>query len=304
MKEENIYDAPKTSTPHEKPLGPRWIGVLLSFFVPAFGMIRAGEFKSALYWSGGLFFSSIFICILIGKEGIPVWVGYLCLGLLLIAQILNYVKSFKKGRMSLKLWLLFIILLIGWAYTPDLRKVFGVVYRVPTTSMAPTLFAKCEENPDRIKDLIAADPLAYLFKEPERGDIILFNTAKVPNISKMTGSKKGTVFIKRIVGMPGERIKFQEGKVLVNGNLVEGVLPDVTYVYPRVLYNQLNLKSREGDEFVVGENEYLVLGDNTENSLDSRYFGNVPREAITGKVTKILFPFHRIGQVNDFKTEG
>ncbi len=295
--EKNIYEAPKATPPHEKPLGARWIGVLLSVLVPSFGLIRAGEIRSGIYWMICLFLLSIITCLIIGKEAFPVWMGYLCFGVLLITLLVNYVKSFKKGRMKMKSWILFIFLAIAWEYTPELRKKIGKAYKVPTSAMAPTLMGVSPEKPQNTRDIVAVDPLAYIFKEPRRGDIVTFSTKKILNISRMTKSEAATVYVKRIVGMPGERIKFKDGKVYANGELVENVLPEVEYVYPPTSASRFILASRDGDEYVVSENEYLVLGDNTGNSFDSRYWGNVPRESFTGKVTKIIFPFHRMGSV-------
>ncbi|MGB4627819.1 MAG: signal peptidase I [Erysipelotrichaceae bacterium] len=90
--------------------------------------------------------------------------------------------------------------------------------------------------------------------------------------------------IKRVIGLPGDTIKCLDGKIYINNEEKSN-----EYGYGSNLqFSQITLK----------EDEYFVMGDNRENSLDSRYFGPVTSEQILGTTDFIIFPFNRFGSVN------
>jgi len=101
------------------------------------------------------------------------------------------------------------------------------------------------------------------FEKLERGDIVLFHYP-------FDQSKS---YIKRIIGLPDERVEIREGKVLVNGKDLEEA-----YVDPR---NNQSLRSQK--EIVVPPDSFYVMGDNRDNSNDSRFWGALPRKFIYGK---------------------
>ncbi len=142
---------------------------------------------------------------------------------------------------------------------------------IPSGSMLPTL---------EINDRLIIDKLGYRFKEPKRGDIVVFN----PTAALQKENFKDA-FIKRVIGLPGDTVEVKGGKVYVNDELLteEYIKEQPNYDYGPV---------------VVPENQYLVLGDNRNNSYDSHYWGFVPRENIIGQAVIRFFPFHRIGGID------
>ena len=133
-------------------------------------------------------------------------------------------------------------------------------YKVEMGSMLPTL-----HNNDRIM----INKITYRFGQPQRGDIVVFNP---PN-------KNADVhYIKRIVGLPGESIQVKDGKVFINQTeLIEPYL------------SQTDTPGFVGP-VLLKEDEYFVMGDHRNNSMDSRDFGAITRDKIQGKTMCLLWP--------------
>ncbi len=144
-------------------------------------------------------------------------------------------------------------------------------YKIPTGSMRPTFLEG---------DRIFVDKLSYQFKNPERGDIVVF---KYPLDKKKD-------FVKRLVGFEGDRILIKDGLISVNGqSLNEPPFSDYYY------YNRDDwLYGRENVEVVVPKDNYFVLGDNSGSSQDGRYWGFVPKKLLIGKAELIYWPPGRI----------
>jgi signal peptidase I len=108
-------------------------------------------------------------------------------------------------------------------------------------------------------------------------------------------SKEEVMYVKRLVGLPGDRINIGDGRIWVNNMEMNFGDPD----HP-IQYQELRPKiSRALDpltttSYVVPEQNYFVLGDNSANSYDSRYWGALPAKALYGKVTKIYWPWSRM----------
>jgi len=129
--------------------------------------------------------------------------------------------------------------------------------RVDGFSMRPTL---------QHGEYILVSRLTYRTSEPQRGDIIVFS---LPTDQKQD-------LIKRIIGLPGETIKINNGRVLVNN-----VALQEPYIAQNPLYN---------GEWTVGEGQFFVLGDNRNDSKDSHQWGLLPAENIIGKALIIYWP--------------
>ncbi len=128
------------------------------------------------------------------------------------------------------------------------------------------------------QDVVLLNKRAYTFQEPKRYDIVAF---------KLKEDTDAYFNIKRIVGLPGETIQIKNGKIFVDGN----VLTDLPFE---------DLIMTEGvalDGVTLGENEYFVIGDNCNNSEDSRYvnIGNISEKEISGKVIFRIAPRDAIG---------
>lgn len=159
-------------------------------------------------------------------------------------------------------------------------------FKFPSGSMYPTLIAH---------DCIFANMLAYAWRNPERGDIVVFKTDDLP-MGKLKGSN---LYVKRIVGLPGERVRIDAPNLFVNGQRVEeppffarmtackdGFGGYVTTPAP----DGMGVLTNCQQEITIPADEYFVLGDNSMNSFDSRYWGCVPRRNIHGKVVAIYWP--------------
>jgi signal peptidase I len=123
------------------------------------------------------------------------------------------------------------------------------------------------------------DELSYRFEEPKRGDVVVFKNPR----------DESQDFIKRIMGLPGDAVKVQNGHVFVNGKQVnEGFLK------PDVVTNPGSFM-HEGQEVVVQPGEYLAMGDNRPHSSDSREWGFVTKAEIIGRVFVRYWPANQLG---------
>ena len=154
-------------------------------------------------------------------------------------------------------------------------------YRIPSASMEPTLRCArpapgCDAS---FSDRVIANRLAYRFRDPHRGDIVVF---EAPPAAKQQCSEGGT-FVKRLVGLPGEVVSERAGIVYVDGKQLSE-----PYVDPRRRDTTTQTWPR------VPPDQYFVMGDNRASSCDSREWGPVPRENLIGPVLMTYWPLNRI----------
>ena len=154
-------------------------------------------------------------------------------------------------------------------------------YRIPSASMEPTLHcARPTEGCEAAtSDRVIADRLAYRFHRPQRGDIVVFTAPSAAARQCQTG---GT-FVKRVVGLPGEQLSSQNGRVLVDGR----PLDESAYLGAGVVTSLAPTK--------VPRDAYFVMGDNRGDSCDSRAWGAVPRRNVIGRVDLTYWPPTRLG---------
>ena len=154
-------------------------------------------------------------------------------------------------------------------------------YRIPSSSMEPTLHCArpnsgCEA---RFSDRVLANRFIYHLRDPNRGEIVVFNT---PAKAALECGAGGT-FVKRLIGLPGERIREKDGWFYINGKRLD----DSSYIKP-------GRRDDRSGFWIVGKDSYFFVGDNRTQSCDSRRWGSVPRGNLIGPVFAIYWPPNRI----------
>jgi signal peptidase I len=179
-----------------------------------------------------------------------------------------------------------VVTIVGAVAIVLLVKAFVVnPYRIPSSSMEPTLHCAkpasgCEA---RFSDRVLANRFIYHFRDPRRGEIIVFNT---PDAAKIKCGAGGT-FVKRLIGLPGETVEVRleqgEGYVFINGRQL------------REPYIEPDRRPTEAFGPVkVPPDHYFMMGDNRSQSCDSREWGTVPRSNLIGEVFATYWPPNRI----------
>ncbi|MFA5164431.1 MAG: signal peptidase I [Candidatus Omnitrophota bacterium] len=161
------------------------------------------------------------------------------------------------------------------------------LYKIPSGSMIPTLLVG-----DRIVVVkyVYGPRLPFVsirlpgIREPKIGDIVVFKSPDDPNKS----------FIKRYIAGGGDTVEIKNGKLLVNGKVVED-----PPAFRRVYYYNRGDYGIEGRPITVPKDSYFVLGDNSASSKDSRYWGFVPKNYLIGKAVLVIMPFNRMQLIND-----
>lgn len=141
-------------------------------------------------------------------------------------------------------------------------------------------------------DHILVNKMKYNFMKPERGDISVFDTRNIHH----PGVRENTFYIKRMVGLPSEKIQIQNRRLVVDGEVVseppmfETIATEARYSGGHANAGRL---SSESASIQLGDDEYLMMGDNTQKnmSLDGRFFGGVPRNDFQGPAIFVYWPF-------------
>jgi signal peptidase I len=150
---------------------------------------------------------------------------------------------------------------------------------IPSESMLPTL---------EVGDRLIVEKVSYRFEAPERGDIVVFE----PPLSATAGFRTGNAFIKRVVGLPGERIDIRSGKVFIDGRAL-----DEPYVLEAPRYPDPEWDSLGMPGGLIPGGAVFVMGDNRNNSQDSHVWGPLPIANIIGQTVFRFWPFSRLGVV-------
>jgi len=195
------------------------------------------------------------------------------LGLVFGLVALNKIKHSNgllkgKGTAISGIVLSIIVFILSLFILINYREHYRAFY-LPTSSMSPTI----KQN-----ERLVVDKKAYVFKSPQRGDIIVF---------ELEYKNKKKLMCKRVIGLPGERLGINKGEIYINGNLIQiPGLPQAAF------YLNAGDYGKEGKPAKIPADSYFVLGDTSTNSFDSRYFGFVNKKDIYGKVifTYVGFP--------------
>jgi signal peptidase I len=161
------------------------------------------------------------------------------------------------------------------------------LYKIPSGSMMPTLLIG-----DRIVvvKFVYGPRLPFIsyrlpgLREPKIGDVVVFKAPDDPTKS----------FIKRFIAGPGQTVEIKDGKLIIDGKVVED-----PPAFRRVYYYNRGDYGIEGKPITVPPDSYFVLGDNSGSSRDSRYWGFVPKSFLIGKAVLVILPANRMQTVTD-----
>lgn len=155
-------------------------------------------------------------------------------------------------------------------------------YRIPSASMEPSLHCARPALGCRAShsDRVIANRLAYRFRDPHRGEIAVFRTP--PTAERACG--QGGIFVKRIIGLPGDTVSLADGFVAIDGRR----LNESDYI------KSPEQRGTQSGTWRVPRGSYFMLGDNRSASCDSRSWGAVPRENLIGPVLARYWPPQRI----------
>lgn len=148
----------------------------------------------------------------------------------------------------------------------------------------PTIVKESSMEPNFYNnDYLFVSKQAYLFNEPNRGDVVVFESS----LLRENGDKK--LLIKRVVGLPGEHLQIIDEKIYIDGQML-----DETYTMDGTTYGY-------GVDVIIPEGQYFCMGDNRDVSIDSRdpEVGCVDIEQFVGKVIFRLFPFGKFGPIRN-----
>lgn len=180
-------------------------------------------------------------------------------------------KTVKQSEPKLsKGKIISLIILISLVVVAVLSRsfIFGT-YVIPSESMEDTLL---------VSDNIIGNKLAYKNNVPQQGDIIIYNTDQV--------------YIKRVIALPGQTIDIREGNVYVDGKEL-----NEPYIKGSTFPTKIGDMNKIQYPYTIPDNKLFVMGDNRENSKDSRYIGPIDIDSIEAKPIFIIFPFNRFGSL-------
>lgn len=187
---------------------------------------------------------------------------------------LNFGRQRKKFNFPLfkevLSWILEIVIIIGIAYV--LVSSFGYRTTVVGQAMEPTLNAG---------EQIFIDKFLYVVSKPKAGDVIVF----LPN-----GNEKSHFYVRRVIAVPGDTVQIKNGAVYVNGTIYDEEIEVSSIDDPGIA----------SDEIKLGTDEYFALGDNRNNSDDSRYanIGMIKKNYIIGKAWFYFSSIRKLGFVH------
>jgi signal peptidase I len=221
-----------------------------------------------------------------------------------VVYVLMMIDSCRRPiqQVNPSMWAAFCLLVVAVPAVKIFAIVFwiGRPFLIPTASMQPTLMGNriSVEGATLKGDHIIVDEWTYHFRPPVRGDIAVFRTDGISELERdRFRIPLNQYYVKRVVGLPGERVAVRASEIYINGQKVAD--PKIsdhisvgTNASPDLIGQMLPDK-----EIQLGAGEYFVVGDNLMNSLDSRYFGAIHRKFIMGRVSRIFWPPERGGAV-------
>lgn len=178
----------------------------------------------------------------------------------------NILTSWFK-KVGLMIFEIVKVVLISLAIIMPIRLFIVQPFYVDGPSMEPNFY-------DR--EYLIIDEVSYRFNEPVRGEVVVFKNPKNPSV----------YFIKRIIGLPGEKVEIKDGNIFINDEQIE----ESSYIEYK--------DSKDHPAVEVGPSEYYLMGDNRVNSFDSRSLGPIDDKYLIGKVWLRGWPINRINTFN------
>ena len=272
------------------------LAVFFSLISPGMGHLYVGKWKTAILIP---FFLLLIIAFMGWTKLVFLSEGMSNIALIMIVfylfvMISSFVAARNPSSHNLNtsqkwyLYILFLVVLavINTAVMDHRGKLFGFEpFRIPASSMLPTMM---------VNDFMMVDTWAYDNKEPDIGDIIVFDYPRDRKIK----------YVKRLIGKGGDHIVYSNKVLYINGKVIKreliGEYSKTAMEYKMDEYNEylagrtnkiLLTPSRPAidSEYIVPEGHYFVMGDNRDNSNDSRYWGVFPHDYLHGKVEYIWF---------------
>lgn len=293
-----------------------YIALLLSIVAPGLGHIYCGKPVKGLILLGFvyIYFPFVLLMGMAGEKG-PCYFIALMAAILFSSLVMIYAigdafflarrekENVNPGRLN-QPWVYALVIAASlaatWLFPMNIRNDHVQAFRIPAGSMIPNLL---------IGDYLFADKALYKKRSPRRGEIVIFIYPK----------DRQKYFIKRVIGLPGDRIEIRGQEVILNGlplalgpktqaefkgnkGIIKGAVASETLgdiTYPILLVGSKRSDQRDGP-FTVPNGHCFVMGDNRFSSHDSRHFGPVPMEDVIGRADFIYFPersWSRFGKI-------
>lgn len=278
--------ATESSSVRRRPRNP-WIAAALAIFFDTTGLVYSGRLRRAVLWAIGVLFVLFAVgCLLLYlPNGRIAWIA---MALLMVGYKLGLIFdtfriAHRRERASrwYQRWWFYLgymiatqLVLLGIVQVS--RTYWEEAFVIPTGSMSPTILAG---------DRILVDKLRYRSAPIHHGDVVVFWVDNQRTQFDPGAAPPGRIcHVKRVVGLPGDVIQIRDEKLLRNGAAVDESYASFSPVLGGIDSRLTNMPST-----VVGEDELFVLGDNRRESLDSRFFGCIPREDVVGKVAIVYW---------------
>lgn len=261
-----------------------WLSGLLSFLVPGLGQVYNGEATKGLFYNflistwGGLVFSLLYYLMQDSITRPRVALIFLAFFISIVAEllvVLEAIRSAMKNRETppsnrYNRWYVYVMVvlavtLVDNAVSAAFRDNVLKAYQIPSGSMRPTI---------ETGDYLICNRQYYRSHNPARGDLVIFKYPK----------DESEDYIKRIIGLPGDMVELKRDTLYINGDPV-----DEPYAVYDDSENSGYLTPVQYGPYFISDNEYFVMGDNRNNSSDSRDWGTITRQSIRGKAVFVYF---------------
>lgn len=261
-----------------------WAAGILSFITIGLGHVYSGEAKKGiLFYFGQAIILAILLPLIVTNFNIYIILISILIGFIyLIFVLVDAVRISKKHSDSYSLkkynkWYIYLILFVSanFVVQPTIEIVINKniiqTYKIPSGAMIPTLL---------IGDRILVNKYAYRNSNPQRGDVAVFIPPHEPS----------KIYVKRIIGIGADRIEIKDKQLFVNG-----VAQSESYIIhsdSRTIPSNINPRNYFGP-VTVPEDHFFFLGDNRDNSHDSRFWGFVEKDKILGKVMSFYWSWDK-----------